>query len=1697
MAINTTYKVTKGTPESLLSLNRINDQDLPLVQRLELDTVFKPSQNRLDVFFYSLDGRYLSSKIDSRTYSVVQGGSRNAGQIEDITLNPEKDSIDAGYPNGDVNVLYNFVNNLLAVNNTQPKLFIESISPDRTEIRALTNDVSRKNIVRFIDTIKGRLNDNSYFEDFRLNFGRNQLLIGININRVEYSNSQAILIKLYEPLPASINVKDTFLLEELVGDSVLYEVVTEVSQTFEQDQFNLRGPNYDVELVEENNNPTGYLNYNELFSYPVTNSYYEVYSLFNEKGAQISIDHTDFEDFIQFSSAEERLRNFYYKASLLENYRNQINSRTVYTASLVESIKGIVSNFDHYDRYLYYETGSWAWPKSTSTRPFELHSTGSTKVQNWYTGILLSASNYDTSNQDRLIYSIPSFIRDDANNAPYSLFTDMIGQHFDNLWIYSKAVTDKFDADNRLEFGISKDLVRDAIENFGIKLYNNNEALENLFGAFTGETYSTGSESTVKSLIVAVEGSGSLSGSVGNEHLQPMPKSSYQKEIYKRIYHNIPLLLKSKGTERGLRALVNSFGIPYDILNIKTFGGADNTATQFYGPSTEFTSSLDKIRISNTDTVTSGSTLSNYTSVVQPGKDYSTDLHTVEIGFSPANNLDSFIKSHPSMSAFNLDDYIGDPGAIYSSSYSPLDTLAETVFTSGSSYANPYNAKEFVRLIKFFDNSLFRMVKEFLPARSNVSTGIVIKPHILNRSKVKQPQVGWSNQTSPGFLHSGTQLDYTGSFYTTNFSIDGDISTAFMSGSTGLGVIDSASFSYTETYANPSGGYQTLTRNNHDQAAYTGELQGTVVTVSNGDLTAGNTFRKLEPEQFSFKYIPRNDFSSPDLVLLDNTPPYATTDSSSSVDSPNQGLDTLIFNSDTQDISGTNPYTFDFKINGGPNAGNGVLDSGSLLISPGLDIAPSEAALVKLTVNFKDISRFNLVNKSNTEKAKIIVEFRTGTTVRDSITFTRDTLGVSTKTGRVKFENNTTTTFLQDAGDFTNPTGHNLRVRYSSNYETPDPISGLTDIEVIATYEKTYFNSDAITLWISENIQTQTGYTSSIVEAMTIPLISPTNGGMLPYLREAKEVIFEYPGFITSNEYSSNDVTVSIEGGSYKASTTLVGNDIELSHVTSAPYSASFSQDVPTLGDGESINFSFLFDFDSYASEFGATTTEQLPFVSASIRDKTTGAVLGGLESTTRQGEYPGTFFSDLTFENSTGGNITNKEFYYQVNVPYSNTSGAPKVNLRDIKINYRVPTTVFHKANVLSSKKLENVFYIDIDPDVEVASGSLAYFGTTSDYYKVGFVTGESELFKFNDYAATSNNIDSVRRSDIRLIVDEKTYTPTQGTYRNFFLPGNYSVLLGAINNGVEGLDQRFFAEIQDSNYYATGWKNGRYDGTETNNITKGSTVIGQEPSLNFSSFNGSLFDATSTVAEIRSIFSGSTQLDGENLQVYFNTYELNKKSDLVIYTGTDASVETNATLITRSETLYKININDAVAAAGGTYSGSIGPVGEDNLIKIQYTVLFENLNQTEISSATSQFTVKLLDGITQVANEAIDITGITQGTVQSYTTYLSPSSNVTSADLQFTFTGFEGDGVGTPDITLNLIKIERFTNSTLIPSAINSKNILSTGTYQRSILRRQVVPTSTNSTGYERLVDAKIYRLDTGEIYTTNDKGIVTNIE
>ena len=51
------------------------------------------------------------------------------------------------------------------------------------------------------------------------------------------------------------------------------------------------------------------------------------------------------------------------------------------------------------------------------------------------------------------------------------------------------------------------------------------------------------------------------------------PKGDITKEVWKRLYHNAPYLLKTKGTERGIKALLACYGIPESILHVKEYGG--------------------------------------------------------------------------------------------------------------------------------------------------------------------------------------------------------------------------------------------------------------------------------------------------------------------------------------------------------------------------------------------------------------------------------------------------------------------------------------------------------------------------------------------------------------------------------------------------------------------------------------------------------------------------------------------------------------------------------------------------------------------------------------------------------------------------------------------------------------------------------------------------------------------------------------------------------------------------------------------------------------------------------------------------------------------------------------------------------------------------------------------------------------------
>jgi len=557
---------------------------------------------------------------------------------------------------------------------------------------------------------------------------------------------------------------------------------------------------------------------------------------------------------VHFSSAETRVKNFFYKVQLIEQYSASLMivdaANTAITSSTVilqEKISNVIKNFDGFEYYLYYTSGSNAYPKKDTPPPYTLYPTEDNISQTWYSSSIVSASLYDALNKDYLINTIPSYLTDDPQNEPYKVFIDMIGQYYDNIWIYYKDVSNRYSGDNRLEFGVSKDLVADAIRSFGLKIYQNNFSVSDLFDAFTGFNSGSYSRSTTPNPLpnggIGFNGEQILTYYTASQESRYTPIDDVNKEMYKRIYHNLPYLLKSKGTVAGLQNIISMFGITSSILSVKEFGGEwrfnkpvtgikdvidDNiqilTSTQMsqsffpilnpdYSDLTQADDAfIPKFVLSNQKSI-----IKNYPTV----KSLSPSVNTVEITFSPQNDIDNFIKQPGNLPNFDIGTYIGNPSQTFLPYYPNLQAIASSILTN-----NELNPIAYIRLIKYFDNSLFNMIKDFLPARTNLKSGITIKPHLLERSKIVQPQVFFSS-----------------SIYT------GLIDTAFIEGSTGgtfndynsLTPILNNTQSWVETIITPLGPTQSI----HDDQSefYNGELPYYPTIVTNGESNPDNPYK--------------------------------------------------------------------------------------------------------------------------------------------------------------------------------------------------------------------------------------------------------------------------------------------------------------------------------------------------------------------------------------------------------------------------------------------------------------------------------------------------------------------------------------------------------------------------------------------------------------------------------------------------------------------------------------------------------------------------------------------------------------------------------------------------------------------------------------------------------------------------------------
>ena len=685
----------RGLNAATFELQTYTPNDINLISTVDTFGTFDPTIDHIEYFIYDLNNNILfSNVIGYPQFSLLNNN---------LVIDPEADLKSQNYTEGSYNTLYNFLRNR-AGSSPLNRYYIDQISSDRTELRLNTTAIPNGEVIISVGDFINYRNSSSTFIDFYLDFGDNNLIIANNIllDITTNPNDPTVLIKLYEPLPNNFNIQSQCWIVESIAEPVAYNI--DIIQTFDELDQNiyLRGPNTNIAIKDQINNSTPYVTYNSLTSNTSLSGtgslQYQINSLLAEKGLEINIDYSDYSEFVFFSSAKTRLENFYYKLSLIDQYQSNANLITSSTNTFISSssniwtnkIDEIITGFDGYEYYLYYESGSTAWPKTNSTYPYINSSPNSVNGLAFLASQSIVAEDYDSQNNNRLINAIPSYLTDDSTNDQYMLFVDMVGQNFDSVWVYIKDVTNKYNADNRVDYGVSKDLVADVLRDLGIKIYQNNFSTDDLYSALLGITPSgslynlpftigslpvpTGSFLDYINTYVTASSTGSLD-----------PTFDINAETYKRIYHNLPYILKKKGTPEGLRALITSYGIPDTILRINEFGGKDKNPNtwDYWQDEYNYAYAFGKKIPSNPAVTTNWRLNSNWNANPNPLLNQNKPS-VIQFRFKVANAEDIF--SNPKTVLWQLDDPNNKPFIALNYTGSGL--------TSGSyagSIPDPYN----------------------------------------------------------------------------------------------------------------------------------------------------------------------------------------------------------------------------------------------------------------------------------------------------------------------------------------------------------------------------------------------------------------------------------------------------------------------------------------------------------------------------------------------------------------------------------------------------------------------------------------------------------------------------------------------------------------------------------------------------------------------------------------------------------------------------------------------------------------------------------------------------------------------------------------------------------------------------------------------------------------------------------------------
>ena len=412
----------------------------------------------------------------------------------------------------------------------------------------------------------------------------------------------SLIVKLYEPLPTSVQTNQQVWISKLQSSPIL-DTVT-VSGLNVDLCSPLKGPNF---LVGASND-IGYKIYDDLIasgsetSNDLVNRYLSKLNLDTSKlnieyvsGSDDTQWYYAFENFVNFGSATERISNFYYKMQLVEKYKNRLASLTgtsiegvVLTEAMellltddvaedggflafeiekfvfrnptegidaektLDSLNAILRGFDGFELFLYKDLNVLAYPKYSTPAYlgqsiYLLYPTDYPDVISWYESALSVASEFDKYNPNYIVNNIPEFIYTNSENNDFVVFLDMIGQHFDAIWVYINALSKFKKLDEAGLKGVPQNFVWNILKSFGWegkRAFDSQFLWEYAFGQ-------------------SKEGYPKYSTSLEDANNQ----------VWRRILNNLPYLLKHKGTGRAMKAIMACYGVPQSMLTIMEFGG--------------------------------------------------------------------------------------------------------------------------------------------------------------------------------------------------------------------------------------------------------------------------------------------------------------------------------------------------------------------------------------------------------------------------------------------------------------------------------------------------------------------------------------------------------------------------------------------------------------------------------------------------------------------------------------------------------------------------------------------------------------------------------------------------------------------------------------------------------------------------------------------------------------------------------------------------------------------------------------------------------------------------------------------------------------------------------------------------------------------------------------------------------------------